>query len=44
MLRNVQILLEAVSDNVPVIICGFVVRAFTYGVMGCWINPSWWTH
>ena len=21
-----------------------VVRAFAYGVMGCWINPSWWTH
>ena len=22
-------------------LCG---RASIYGVIGCWINPSWWTH
>ena len=24
--------------------CSSVVRAFAYGVLGCWIDPSWWTH
>ena len=24
--------------------CSSVVSAFTHGVMGCWIDPSWWTH
>ena len=24
--------------------CSSVVRAFTHGWMGRWIDPSWWTH
>ena len=24
--------------------CSFVVKAFTRGAMGRWIDPSWWTH
>ena len=24
--------------------CSSVVRAFAHGAMGCWSNPSWWTH
>ena len=24
--------------------CSSVVRAFTHGAMGHWIDPSWWTH
>ena len=24
--------------------CSSVVRAFTHGTIGCWIDPSWWTH
>ena len=24
--------------------CSSVVRAFTHGAMGRWIDPSWWTH
>ena len=24
--------------------CSSVVRAFTHGVMGRWIDSSWWTH
>ena len=24
--------------------CSSVVRAFAYGAMGCWIDPSWWKH
>ena len=24
--------------------CSSVVRAFAHGVMGRWIDPSWWTH
>ena len=24
--------------------CSSVVRAFAHGVMGQWLDPSWWTH
>ena len=27
-----------------VVSCSSVVRAFSHGAMGPWIDPSWWTH